>query len=138
MRVGIRVALAVGLVGAIVTLRVAQAQVPASQAASVQPAPRVDLFSPRGEAKQVRQVTARFSVPLVALGDPRLADPFSIDCAAPGKGRWADVRNWVYDFDADLPGGTRCSFKLTSGLKALDGRAVTGTTTFTLTTGGPS
>src|SRR5688572_24649117 len=55
--------------------------------ADAPPPPRVELFSPRGEAKQVRQVTARFSAPIVALGDPRLEDPFSISCAAPGKGR---------------------------------------------------
>jgi hypothetical protein len=55
----------------------------------------VSLFSPQGTAKQVRQVTARFAVPMVALGDPRLAGPFDIDCAAQGQGRWADERNWV-------------------------------------------
>ncbi len=64
---------------------------------------------------------------MVALGDPRLADPFTINCAAPGKGRWADGRNWVYDFDADLPAGLRCTFRLKPNLEALDGRAVSGT-----------
>ncbi|HEV7716055.1 MAG TPA: hypothetical protein VGO53_10695, partial [Steroidobacteraceae bacterium] len=102
------------------------------------PAARVDLFSPRGSAKQVRQATARFSVPMVALGDPRLADPFDVTCGAPGKGRWADGRNWVYDFDADLQGGLRCSFTLRKALTALDGRAISGTRTFTFDTGGPS
>jgi uncharacterized protein YfaS (alpha-2-macroglobulin family) len=101
-------------------------------------APRVELFSPRGEIRGVRQATARFSVPMVALGDPRLADPFVIDCAAPGKGRWADGRNWVYDFDADMPAGLRCSFSLKPALKALDGRAVSGTRSFTFNTGGPA
>ena len=53
---------------------------------------------------------------MVALGDPRLADPFDIDCAAKGHGRWADERNWIYDFDDDLPAGVRCTFKLRNGL----------------------
>ena len=77
----------------------------------------VAVFSPQGTVKPIRQVTARFSVPMVALGDPRLADPFEIDCAAKGHGRWADERNWVYDFDADLRAGVRCTFKLRAGLR---------------------
>src|SRR5262249_4795398 len=84
----------------------------AQTGAAEPPAALVELFSPRGTAKQVRQVSARFSVPIVALGDPRLADPFRIDCAARGKGRWADTRSWVYDFDADLAAGLRCTFTL--------------------------
>jgi len=32
---------------------------------------RVELFSPQGTAKGARQVTARFSEPMVAFGDPR-------------------------------------------------------------------
>ncbi|MEP7242453.1 MAG: MG2 domain-containing protein [Gammaproteobacteria bacterium] len=99
---------------------------------------RVEIFSPRGSAKQVRQATARFSVPMVALGDPRLADPFTINCAAPGKGRWADGRNWVYDFAADLPAGLRCTFTLKPAIKALAGQALTGTRTFSFDTGGPA
>ena len=60
--------------------------------------PRVDSFNPQGEAKGVRQVTARFSEPMVAFGDPRLADPFAVKCTADearlkGKGRWVDARN---------------------------------------------
>jgi alpha-2-macroglobulin len=101
-------------------------------------AARVELFSPRGTAKQVRQVTARFSVPMVALGDPRLADPFTVDCAAPGKGRWADTRSWVYDFDADLSAGLRCTFALKDGLTALDRRPITGERSFGFDTGGPA
>ena len=36
------------------------------------PVPEVDLFSPQGEMRGDRQATARFSVPMVALGDPQL------------------------------------------------------------------
>ena len=60
-------------------------------------APKVESFSPAGSVKQVRQVAARFSESMVALGDPRLVAPFVVDCAAPGHGRWVDVRHWVYD-----------------------------------------
>ena len=83
------------------------------------PAAPVELFSPQGAARQVRQVTARFTAPMVALGDPRLADPFTSSCPRrPAQGRWADTRNWVYDFDADLPAGLRCTFTLTRGLRS--------------------
>jgi hypothetical protein len=105
------------------------------------PAPsgaRVELFTPQDYVKQVRQVTSRFTAPMVALGDPRLDDPFTIDCGASGKGRWADGRNWVYDFDADLPAGVACRFTLKPGLKALDGSSLSGDAEFTFNTGGPA
>ncbi|MET0264275.1 MAG: hypothetical protein ABW202_01570, partial [Duganella sp.] len=57
----------------------------------------VTAFSPTGTVKGVRQVTARFSSQMVPLGDMRLSDPFSVDCAQPGKGRWIDGSNWSYD-----------------------------------------
>src|SRR5688572_6724359 len=85
---------------------------------------QVEFFSPAGTVKQVRQVVVRFSAPMVALGDPRLPDPFTINCAAPGKGRWADTRNWVYDFDADLPAGLRCQFTLKDDVSAVGGGAI--------------
>ena len=107
----------------------------AATAALAQP---VELFSPQGEVKGVRQVTARFAKPMVAFGDPRLPDPFAIDCAEKGSGRWADTRNWVYDFARDLSAGVRCSFTLKPGLKAADGSAVAGGQRFALSTGGPA
>ncbi|MCW5624011.1 MAG: hypothetical protein KIT73_04750 [Burkholderiales bacterium] len=62
---------------------------------SVLHAAQVEWFSPEGEVKGVRQVTARFDTPMVPFGDPRLVEPFDIDCPAAGSGRWADGRNWV-------------------------------------------
>ena len=106
-------------------------------AATVALAQPVELFSPQGEVKGVRQVTARFAKPMVAFGDPRLPDPFEIDCAEKGSGRWADTRNWVYDFTRDLPAGVRCTFALKSDLKAADGSAVPAGQRFAFTTGGP-
>ena len=50
--------------------------------------PSVELFSPLGTVKGVRQVTARFSTPMVAFGDPRLPQPFEIACPERGSGRW--------------------------------------------------
>lgn len=106
--------------------------------AEAQSVAQVELFSPQGAIKDVRQVAARFSHPMTALGDPRLADPFDIDCPAPGRGRWADGRNWVYDFDADLPAGVACSFTLKAGLTTLGGTLVEGRRLFRFDTGGPA
>src|ERR1700685_4342106 len=61
--------------------------------------PSVVRFSPQGTVKQVRQVTARFSEPMVPLGDPRdTTAPFEIDCPAHGGGRWIARRNGSLDF----------------------------------------
>lgn len=99
---------------------------------------QVSSFSPQGTIKDVRQVSARFSDPMVRFGDPRLPDPFDIDCAAVGKGRWADARNWVYDFEADLPAGLECRFTLKPGLKTLSESPLVGTRAFVFGTGGPA
>jgi alpha-2-macroglobulin len=99
---------------------------------------RVEVFSPQGYVKNVRQVAVRFSAPMTRMGDPRLASPFAIDCAAKGAGRWADDRNWVYDFDRDLPGGLRCTFTLKADTKTLNGTRVGGKAAYAFNTGGPS
>jgi uncharacterized protein YfaS (alpha-2-macroglobulin family) len=98
----------------------------------------VDMFSPQGTVKDVRQVAVRFSEPLVAFGDPRLPEPFVVDCAARGRGRWADTRNWVYDFEGELPAGLVCRFTLRDGLKSQSGAALTGRRQYSFDTGGPS
>lgn len=107
-------------------------------AASASERARVELFSPQGFVKQVRQATARFSAPMVPLGDLRGREPFDVDCAAKGTGRWVDDKNWAYDFDADLPAGLRCKFTLKNGVKALDEKSVVGQRVFEFTTGGPA
>src|SRR5450755_2197047 len=98
----------------------------------------VEFFSPQGEIKGVRQATARFATAMVPFGDPRELDPFDVDCAEKGKGRWADSKNWVYDFDRDLPAGVRCSFVLKSGVTALDGKTLDSGQRFDFSTGGPA
>ena len=106
-----------------------------SSAASA--APQVEVFTPQGEAKGVRQVAVRFSEPMVAFGDPRLPEPFEVRCEGDparlkGRGRWADTRNWVYDFEQDLPAGQRCTFSLKPETKAQGARE------FRFNTGGPA
>lgn len=123
-------------------VQTAQSQTPASAPAST-PAlataqTAVESFSPEGEVRQVRQVTARFSQPMVAFGDPRGLDPFTIDCPAKGKGRWIDATNWSYDFDADLPGASACRFTLRADSRDLAGKPLGGQRAFAFTTGGPA
>ena len=101
-------------------------------------APHIELFSPQGSLKDVRQVSVRFSAAMVAFGDPRLAEPFSIDCPVAGRGRWADGRNWVYDFEADLAAGVVCRFTLKADARSLAGDAFADAPTFSFDTGGAS
>ena len=98
----------------------------------------VEAFSPQGEVKGVRQVTARFARPMVTFGDPRQPEPFAIECAEKGTGRWADTKNWVFDFARDLPAGVRCTFTVKAGLAYAVGTAVAAGQTFEFTTGGPA
>ncbi|MES2317166.1 MAG: MG2 domain-containing protein [Pseudomonadota bacterium] len=97
----------------------------------------VEAFTPKGTVKDVRQVTARFSEPMVAFGDPRLASPFEMQCAAKGNGHWADARNWMFDFDADPAAGLKCNFSTRPKLKALSGKEVVAAS-FDFNTGGPA
>jgi hypothetical protein len=101
-------------------------------------AAQVDSFSPQGEVRGARQVAVRFSEPMVAFGDPRLPEPFQIECPAPGAARWADQKNWVYDFAHDLPAGLRCSFRLKPDLVSLDGNRLDAAPPFEFSTGGPA
>jgi hypothetical protein len=101
--------------------------------------PRVEMFSPQGTVKGVRQVAARFSDQMVPFGDPRgLIEPFAIDCPEKGASRWADGKNWVYDFDKDLRAGIRCEFRTKPGLKSLSGKEMSAPKVFSFSTGGPS
>ena len=103
---------------------------------------KVESFSPEGEVKRVRQVTARFSQPMVAFGDPRAPDPFTADCASMvkigGKGRWIDASTWSHDFEADLPGAAACRFTLREDSRDLAGQPLAGQRQFEFTTGGPA
>ncbi len=96
----------------------------------------IEAFSPQGTVKGVRQATARFDAPVTTLGDPRAADPFTVECPVPGSGKWLDERTWVYDFERDLPGAARCTFSVRAGLKDTAGQPVQ-PETFRFDTGGP-
>lgn len=105
------------------------------------PAPNIEIFSPQGGVKGVRQATARFSDQMVGFGDPRQEEPFTVRCSPSeiaGKGRWIDGRTWSYDFEKDLPAGISCEFTLKPGLKTLKGEPVGGQSKFSFQTGGPA
>ena len=114
------------------------AMLPSPAALSADEGARIEMFSPRGTVKEIRQVTARFSEPMVSFGDPRLSDPFDIQCAEKGQGRWIDARTWSYDFERNLPGGVACRFTLKTGVKTQAGASVAGDRDFSFSTGGPS
>ena len=87
--------------------------------------PYVEFFSPQGTVKTVRQVSVRFSAQMVPFGDPRgLIEPFDIVCPEKGTSRWADGKNWVFDFERDLPAGIRCEFRSKPGLMTLSRKEV--------------
>jgi uncharacterized protein YfaS (alpha-2-macroglobulin family) len=102
---------------------------------------QITRFSPQGEAAQVRQAVARFDAPAVAAGNPQAAAPLAVRCspaeAGRGAGRWNGEREWVYDFAADLPPGTRCSATVEPGFKSVDGQGVAGTRSYQFNSGGP-
>ena len=117
----------------------AQDAPPAAAPKPVAPTPagvRVDAFTPQGSVKNIRQVSVRFSQAVVRLGDPRALEPFAVECAVAGKGRWLDTRSWVYEFAEEPPAGLRCAFRVKSELKAVGG-AKLAAATFSFDTGAP-
>ncbi|MBF0422639.1 MAG: DUF1311 domain-containing protein [Magnetococcales bacterium] len=99
---------------------------------------KIEMVSPRGVVRNIRQVVVRFNRSMVPFGDPRAADPMQITCPIPGKGHWADDRNWLYDFDHDLPAGVQCSAHQKKGLQTFDGLPLTEDGSFSFSTGGPN
>ena len=105
----------------------------------MQQAARIEYFSPQGVVQRIRQVQVRFSEAMVPFGDLRgTAQPFDITCSDPGTARWADDRNWAFDFNRDLPAGVRCEFRVRAGLRTLAGRDISGQRSFVFSTGGPT
>lgn len=109
-----------------------------SQLGNTAIAANIKTFSPQGQLQKVRQVRAGFSEAMVRFGDPKAPAPFDIACSAAGSGRWADDKNWVFDFEADLGPGQSCSFTAKSDLKSVTGSAIEGTRRFQFQTGGPA
>ena len=89
-----------------------------------------------GAGGSIERFTLRFNQPMVALGDPRAAAPFTTGCA--GTGRWVDQKSWVYDFAAPLPGGTTCVFDAVAATRSVAGFALAGQHRFTVDAGGPT
>lgn len=113
------------------------AAAPAAGQNSATPLAAVETFNPQGQTKSVRQVSARFSEPMVNFGDPVAPAPFQIQCAVAGNGHWIDSRNWVYDFEHDLAGGLNCRFTPVAGLRSLAGHALS-PQSYSFNTGGPA
>jgi alpha-2-macroglobulin len=113
----------------------------AAAAAGGDTVPQVVLATPgsasAGDAT-INRFTLRFSEDMVPLGDPRAAAPAKHNCPVPGKGRWADTRTWVLEFDRALPAGIACDVTLNEALATASGRAIFGKRDFPIDTGGPS
>jgi uncharacterized protein YfaS (alpha-2-macroglobulin family) len=87
----------------------------------------VRQFQPQGQVGEVRQVSARFSAEMVALGAADAPAPFAVDCAGiAGEGRWQDTQTWTWRPQRALQPGERCIFTVNAGLTAKSGAAVGG------------
>ncbi|RZL61357.1 MAG: alpha-2-macroglobulin [Variovorax sp.] len=97
--------------------------------------------TPQGEVSRVRQVVAKFDQAAVNFGDPKAPAPLSVSCsdaqAAKGTGRWTGDKQWVYDFENDLPPGVRCTLTRVAGFKSAAGAELTGSDRYQFNTGGP-
>ncbi|MEB2347281.1 MAG: MG2 domain-containing protein [Comamonadaceae bacterium] len=101
----------------------------------------VASVSPQGEVARVRQVQVSFDAPAVRFGDPRAPAPFTLTCsdarASRGQARWVSDRQWVYDFEHDLPPGTSCQLVPKIDFKTASGAIWTGANSYRFNTGGP-
>lgn len=102
---------------------------------------QVTSFSPQGEVARVRQVVAKFDAAAVNFGDPKAPAPFTLSCsdanATKGTGRWTGEREWVFDFERDLPPGVRCTAAAKPGFKSASGAELTGAKSYQFNSGGP-
>ena len=99
--------------------------------------PHITVATPGVGNGSIERFTARFSQPMVALGDPRAPSPFDVTCTVNGQGRWADQQTFVWEFANPLPGGTKCEFKVKAGTKSVSGYALNDSNTYTVDAGGP-
>lgn len=94
-------------------------------------------FSPQGSTKELTQVRAHFSGPVIEFGSSEAAAPFQIDCAFPGQARWVTSQDWVYDFYNEVPAGAACRFTLVLK-KDLKGEPIAANEDYVFDTGGPN
>lgn len=101
---------------------------------------QVTSVTPQGEVAQVRQLVARFDEAAVAFGDPKAPAPLALACsdaqATRGTGRWNSDREWVFQFDQDLPPGIRCAVQPRAGFRSAQG-ATLAAGSWRFNTGGP-
>ena len=94
-------------------------------AAGAAQALQVTSLTPQGEVAQVRQIVAKFDQGAVRFGDPQAAAPLSLSCsdaqATQGTARWNNDREWVFQFENDLPPGVSCTVQVRAGFKSLQG-----------------
>lgn len=92
-------------------------------------------FSPQNEVREIQQVRATFSAPMIRMGNVSAPAPFDIDCAQKGNGHWIDDRSWVMDFPHGVPAATTCRFSVRPALTTLAGEAISGQRQFRFSTG---
>ncbi|RYY75225.1 MAG: alpha-2-macroglobulin, partial [Comamonadaceae bacterium] len=97
-------------------------------------------LSPQGEVARVRQVVAKFDSAAVTFGDPKAQAPVTLSCsdaqATKGTGRWTADRQWVFDFESDLPPGIQCTVTAKTGFASPAGSALAAGN-WRFNTGGP-
>jgi len=102
---------------------------------------QITSLSPQGEVARVRQVVAKFDGAAVNFGDPKAPAPLEVRCSdaqvSKGAGRWTSEREWVFDFERDLPPGVRCTAQLRTGFQSASGEALKGATSYQFNSGGP-
>jgi uncharacterized protein YfaS (alpha-2-macroglobulin family) len=101
---------------------------------------QVTSLTPQGEVARVRQVVAKFDEAAVPFGDPKAAAPLSLTCsdaqATRGTGRWTGEREWLLEFEQDLPPGVSCSVQARAGFRSPKGTELA-TGSWRFNTGGP-
>ncbi len=102
---------------------------------------QITSVSPQGEISRVRQVVAKFDDSAVTFGDPKAPAPLNLSCndaqATKGTGRWLNDRQWVFDFENDLPPGVRCSLQVVPTFQSPKNQAISGKASYAFSTGGP-
>ncbi|TFI58955.1 alpha-2-macroglobulin [Sphingomonas parva] len=104
--------------------------------ASADTPPSVVAATPGTDGSAITRFTLRFSEAMVPLGETRRA-PIAMECKVDGKGRWVDPATFVWEFARPLPGNMTCTATLDEDLETLSGRAVGGTQSFIIDSGGP-
>lgn len=112
-----------------------------SLAGSAAGAVQVSSLTPQGEVSRVRQVVAKFDEAATRFGDAGAKAPLAVSCsdaqAAKGSGRWLNEKQWVYDFENDLPPGVRCTVARVAEFAVPSGQPLTGASSWRFNTGGP-